>query len=278
MNRSVREKIKKSKTCIALYERVNYFQKYCEVTGLSVLYSLRVLFRKFGFSGYTNMKKYCGIHEGETCVIVGTGPSLKIDDLNRISKYISFSCNGIIDIFSQTRWRPTYYAIQDPKAYLAYRERIHSDDFSQIFISDWIKNNNICIHDDVEVFPLDFYYNMWSGYYGKSTTKARVSDDLSIVCYDGFTIVYSLIQLAMYMGFSKIFLYGCDCMYVKGSTSNYFDGSKFVYNYNKDYGIEMLASYESMSEYLKCHDNIQVINVTRGGALECFPRFPIDKI
>lgn len=43
--------------------------------------------------------------------------------------------------------------------------------------------------------------------------RIKYSDDMSVCAYDGFTVTNMAIQLAIYMGFSKIYIIGADCDY-----------------------------------------------------------------
>ncbi|MBO7254734.1 MAG: hypothetical protein J6V36_05480, partial [Clostridia bacterium] len=54
-------------------------------------------------------------HKGERCFIIGNGPSLSVNDLNKIyEKNIpTFSTNRIFKLFEKTDWRPTYYVSED---------------------------------------------------------------------------------------------------------------------------------------------------------------------
>ena len=57
------------------------------------------------------LKQFKNTHKGETCFIIGNGPSLKVGDLTRIHELgiPSFAFNRIFCIFDETPWRPTYY-------------------------------------------------------------------------------------------------------------------------------------------------------------------------
>ena len=59
------------------------------------------------------LKKYKNIHKGQRCFIIGTGPSLSVEDLEKLKGEITFGSNRIFEIYSQTDWRPTYYMNQD---------------------------------------------------------------------------------------------------------------------------------------------------------------------
>ena len=67
--------------------------------------------------GYRRIRKFKNIHSGERCFIIGNGPSLNADDLDKLAEqgYVTFAFNRIYHIFDQTDWRPTYYMSQDEK-------------------------------------------------------------------------------------------------------------------------------------------------------------------
>ena len=70
------------------------------------------------------IKSYKNIHKGQRCFIIGTGPSLTADDLNKLKNEVTFGSNRIFEIFSQTDWRPTYYMNQDYKLICKYVDEI----------------------------------------------------------------------------------------------------------------------------------------------------------
>ena len=74
--------------------------------------------RNFSKSKYAKkLKLFHNIYRGETCFIIGNGPSLKAEDLEMIyQKGIpTFAFNRIYLMFDKTQWRPTYYISQDEK-------------------------------------------------------------------------------------------------------------------------------------------------------------------
>ena len=59
--------------------------------------------------------KFKDIHKGKRCFIVATGPSLRVQDLDKLHENgeICISMNRIFNIFDKTQWRPDYYMIGD---------------------------------------------------------------------------------------------------------------------------------------------------------------------
>ena len=45
------------------------------------------------------LKSYKNIHKGERCFIIGTGPSLKTEDLDKLKDEFTFSSHRIFEIF-----------------------------------------------------------------------------------------------------------------------------------------------------------------------------------
>ena len=61
------------------------------------------------------MKKIHNSHLGESCFVIGNGPSLTAEDLTTLHEkgIDTFAVNRIFKIFPQTEWRPTYYVSTD---------------------------------------------------------------------------------------------------------------------------------------------------------------------
>src|SRR5512140_2527548 len=57
------------------------------------------------------MKRYQNRHEGQTCLIIGNGPSLANTPLDLLRHYPSFGTNRI---FLLKGFNPTYYVTVDP--------------------------------------------------------------------------------------------------------------------------------------------------------------------
>ena len=71
------------------------------------------------------LRKFKDIHKGESCFIIGNGPSLKIEDLDAIQKLgvPSFAFNRIFCVFDETKWRPTYYISQDENVTFGMKDK-----------------------------------------------------------------------------------------------------------------------------------------------------------
>ena len=216
------------------------------------------------------LEKYRGLHANKRCFIVGTGPSLKIEDLNTLyyNNEICFSMNNIFRAFNDTKWQPNYYVVTDYD-FIGDGEKLVNISESVKFISDccqlfWEKN-----HDD-SVVKFHTQYEWFQN------RKPKFSNDFARKSYLGGTVVFACLQLAVYMGCSEIYLLGVDCNYLKGSSENYFYRQDV--EDNLDHRVDhMIVAYLSAKDYADSH-GIKIMNATRGGKLEVFERVDFDML
>lgn len=217
---------------------------------------------------FLELKKYKNKHFNNRCFIVCTGPSLTLDDVNMLKNEYTFGVNSVIKLFNQTDWRPTYYFVEDPEVYVKLEKEIKKWDIKRRFTSDLLISE-LNISFPFITYPLDLlnHANL------KKSHKLMFSNDAYSIVYHGDTVTFSVLQIAVYMGFKEIYLIGCDCNY---SGNSY----HFV-----DYGLpverspegDMIAAYKVAKEYAENHD-IKIYNATRGGKLEVFERVDFDSL
>lgn len=219
---------------------------------------------------FPKLERFHNIHKGERCFIVATGPSLKIKDLDLLheKQEICISMNKIYKGYGQTPWRPDYYIAIDYET--IYGDSISVFERSKVaqFIGDigWHFDG-----DNQDTLYKWHEYHSWDG-----ENLPMFSDDFARGLYWGMTITYHALQLAVYMGFSEIYLVGVDCCrYEK------IEEQHFVKDYNSMFSNirvnESIMSYTAANEYAKQH-GIKIYNATRGGQLEVFERVDFDSL
>lgn len=252
-------------------ENVSYFimqKEYAElIPGDKKIYN----FYDFTYTIETyynaEIAKYKNAYIGKRCFIVATGPSLKIEDLDKLylNKEYCFSMNKIFLSFDKTCWRPDFYVADDALVIEQNAEVIDQLNVKNMFISDAYKgkfNKNI------------LRYHL---YMKKNNEEVYFSEDLSHVCVCGCTVTYSILQFAIYMGFKEIYLLGVDFNYFgRGTVGNHF----YKEEDKKNSWIcldDNLKAYMCAKEYAEKH-NIKIYNATRGGKLEVFERVNFDEV
>lgn len=222
---------------------------------------------------FSRLKEFENKYNGKRCFIIATGPSLTIDDLESLKNEYTFGMNSIIKLFDKTSFRPTFYGIQDKNVYGAMEEEIKKAPIKTAFCSDELLQH-YNIPSSFITFPYDGNYHLFNGKLGEY--NAKFSDNAYNIVYDGYSITYSLIEIAVYMGFKEIYLLGCDCSYPKGSKSHIVE-SGFVDKNAMSNPIRMRVGYKCAKEYADSH-NIKIYNATRGGELETFERVNLDEV
>ena len=247
-------------------------------TFISIWNELTGWLRKYGFGGstYKSLKKYKNIHNGKRCFIIATGPSLTISDLQLLKKEYTFGMNSIVKNYDETDFRPTYYGIQDHIVYKAIEEDILKwySNSENVFIADRIKWH-FKIGKKWNIFPLNMSYHAYKRWF-KNEYFVKFSDDIFRRVYSGFSITYSLIEIAIYMGFKEIYLIGADCNFNVNRQLHFVECG--VVDLSIDTARERnIAGYIVAKKYAE-KNKVKIFNATRGGALEVFERVDLSDL
>lgn len=254
------------------------YLKYVHYIFLVYICNLSKCFRINGINiyyPYNRLKAVKNIHEGKRCFIVGTGPSLDVKQLDLLKNEYTFSMNSIVLSFKDTEWRPTYYVIQDGRAYRTLKEKIDYYNMENVFIGISNRFRSIFINKISNKNFNRYYYFPVYPFPEKDIKELKFSSNCYEQVYDGATITYSIMQLAVYMGFKEIYLLGIDCDYTSKGKKNIVE---YVKNNN---GIEtenkMLSAYVCAKKYADKH-NIKIYNASEKGKLNIFEKKQLCKI
>ena len=222
---------------------------------------------------YTWIKDIKDKYEGKRCFVVGAGPSLTMEDLDAIKDEYSFGLNALILSLDKTLWRPTFYGICDKYAYEIFHHQVEAHPELNVFVSDEV-NNLFALPEWIKVFPTNkFDYNICRT--KSKLSKIAFSDDLYAAVYSAYSIVFALMQFAVYMGFKEIYLLGCDCNYDQEKTHFIEFGHKIAVKL--DDGIKFIHVHGEFKKFADSH-GVKVINCTRGGMLEVYPRMQLEDV
>ncbi len=264
------------KNCIDWY--YNYWLRsfFYWVTYKNLVFWIGYIIRKFRIGGkkYNKIEKLKNSEHGR-CFIVATGPSLTIEDLNKLKNEKTFGLNSLCKAFSKTGWETTYYVMQDAGVFynllpeikqFRTTKFIHSDQKFKKYALEELK----C---DKYVFPRYYGNHLWN----RKKLKTGFSKDARLIIHEGYTVAYVALQMAVYMGFNEIYLIGTDCNYSKDENKQHFMKSGYYATNYATIGNEMLFAYSVAKKELD-KLGVKVYNATRGGMLEEFPRVDLDEI
>ena len=236
-----------------------------------------------------DMQPYKGTCSGR-CFVVGSGPSLTVDDLELIRDEVSFSSNRIYGIFPKTSWRPTYYACQDDGVILELNDKFF--DISNQVGTMFLSGNQMRKYEN----RLKKKNNVKFMYINNTEAGAKQFDiDVTDGIHNAINVSYTLVELAIYMGFTEIYLIGIDHNYKTiekdgakvldgNSGDNYFQGvaplkleSKISTFYDASWEDARTQCFINAKKYADAN-GIKIVNSTRGGKLEVFPREALETV
>lgn len=231
------------------------------------------------YSRIQENKKFKDIAKNKRCFIVGNGPSLLIEDLNTLQNNheITFGSNKIYELFEDTLWRPSYFAVCDTTVYKNNKDAI-----------DKLKLEKFLPLDIAEKNEHQKYLHLFSRVPIQIIRKRpRFSPDLTKHLSEGGTVTFFLMQIAVYMGFKELYLIGCDFNFSYGIdiNGNFFEDPS-VKDHFREYGDRQYTmpnlqynywAYQAAQRYAKKH-GIKIFNATRGGKLEVYERVNFDSL
>lgn len=243
--------------------------------------------KHFGKTRYgKRIAQYKNKYVGQRCFIVANGPTLCPEDLDLLHERgeITFGMNRIYKLFDQTSWQPTFYVCEDELIAQSQQAEINAISAAEKFIPielKWWHDVNI---DGACYFHLNYSQELQYSY-AFSTDIAHQLD-----CRG--TVTFSCMQIAAYMGFSKIYLLGVDHNYrvtidINGNTvTDPTQKDYFCEGYDadiKDVVVHDMGNntraYMDAKKYCdSTNGQVTIYNATRGGRLEVFQRVDFDSL
>lgn len=221
------------------------------------------------------------VHKGERAFIIGNGPSITFEDLETLHKFNEkcIALNKIHKIFDSTLWRPNYICMSDARVISACESEMDLiTKNSIVFMADRFCYSDVGRLNNVQ------YVHLKSEYFLPNLPGFSV--DITKGTNWGGSVTYDLaLQIAVYMGFSEIYLLGIDHNNV-GEVTN--EKNHFIPNYftkeEEEIYKGVVANFESMNlaykkaELFSRTHGFRIYNATRGGKLETFERVNFDSL
>jgi len=207
---------------------------------------------------------YRDIHEGETCLIIGNGPSLRDVPLGFLKKYPSFGTNRI---YLMDGFTPTYYCSVNPLVISQFAEDIAKINAPKFLPASY------CFDDTC--LPLN------------SSGVVVFSQDASQWIYEGHTVTFVCMQIAYYMGFKNVLLVGVDHsfqyhgapnqeMVLDGNDPNHFHPDYFKgKHWNNPDLVRSEHAYKLARAMYEVHGR-RIINLTPGTKEQVFEKGNIN--
>lgn len=223
--------------------------------------------------------------EKKRCFILATGPSLTISDLEALDGEFTISVNSIVRCFSKTDWRPDCYVAMDPTEYdtdiKEYGLQRLAEECGYLVFA--VKTGML---SKAEKIKNAYFFHSLDEPYEK---LPKFSGDLTQVVYESSTVIYSALQIAMYMGFREIYMVGADLGFsqvrnIHGKVELR-NKEEATADFLKETAVNtpiyeedrIIRGYLAAREYAERH-GIILKNATRGGYLEVLERVSLDEL
>lgn len=203
------------------------FNKKVNAPDLMLAYSSYRYLRHVGFTNITMraqdwseqiepfpmLEDYVDRHKGERCFVVGNGPSLNEIDMTKLKSEITFGSNRVFLGYKKWGFNFTYWGMEDRLQVEGYHDEYEIGvpaETPKFVPFDYVTFSKM---PNTTYMPL---------LYGNGRTfpgglRFPAFSNRPDCLFHGFTITFSLIQLAALMGFSEIYLIGTDHNYGLGA-------------------------------------------------------------
>lgn len=230
-----------------------------------------------------------GVHRGKRCFVLGTGPSLARQNLQRLRGEHVYTVNSFVDHANTLGVDPTGHVLMDPFYFEENTTGIET-----------LRRVGAMPAGTLRIFPLH-YKRIVDRYVDDPTYVLFAGDfagnsnaDLSRALPSLYSVTNLALLAALYAGFSKIYLLGCEMDMLSRvesvqplliRESHYYnddvamaDFTRLGFDYTR-YAHAVLRMFDGFRFAAKaCGPDQAIYNATLGGVLDVFPRVSLDDV
>lgn len=223
--------------------------------------------------------------------VIGNGPSLAHTNLDLLEKEVTFGCNRVLPLYERTSMRLTHYVRSEgmelfnfPDPTIWAPDVLHhlKDPNCTTWLNTYFRINLEKINEGRNWAEAKPGKVNWIGACTHYLTHYDKDDcpvlwHLPNLCSYGSSVTVA-IQIAVTLGYSPIYLVGCDLGYVDGKPNHY------TPEYEKGYEAMLRpARYANLDTLMghiiaKRSSKVPIFNATIGGALEVYDRVEYESL
>ena len=225
------------------------------------------------------LEQYRGRHRGARCFLIANGPSLGSMDLRALADEYTISMNRAYLLYEQWRFVPTYYVCANELVLEQF-----ANDIAHLGMPRFVNHNRRTYFDDARGNSL-MYLRLRLG------LADSFSSDVTHAISSGGTVTFVALQLAYFMGFTKVILIGLDHNFVEKGIPNATEirqSAKDESHCHPDYfpkgtKWQLPDLYRSELAYALAReaferDHREIIDATVGGKCEVFPKVQFSSL
>jgi len=245
-------------------------------TGARALQSFSYHQHAFSQSFRQNRKRLKSIenrHRGETCIIMGNGPSLAATDFTRIEAIATFGLNRGYLLWNARGFKPTYFACVNELVIEQFADEIAGEPMEKFL--PWQARPQFEGATNTTFFP-----EVWQPRFTKGAHRGL---------WTGGTVTFIAMQLAYEMGFQRVILIGVDHNFRDKGPANaqVVAQTDDLNHFAPDYfgkgtrwnlpDLELSErAYTLAREAFRARGG-EIIDATTGGKLTIFPRMSLEQ-
>ncbi len=216
------------------------------------------------------IRRFRGLHQDDVIFCLGTGPSLNQEMLQLLDDQIVICTNSAFKVLDRCMPKKAYWFVQDANRLRELQgvdRKVFAASFRSIHFLPAFETGMIS-KTDLFVKPTFAFRPTRRGILLPTIVDrgCQFSDDLSRnICLAGSSVIFSAIQLAAYMGASKIVLLGVDMHYTADAATSHFDGSDAGgrHHWVGPYETDLRPAFVEYNRLLHAR-GIDFINCTQG--------------
>ena len=260
---------------------------------------------KYGLFGNHQLKqkvkdnrKLKNAYKGKRCFIFGNGPSLKNVDFSLFEEEYVFTVNTLYKKEDFLKLKSNFHVWADKVFFnddvsadtanginhllLNYGTQVFFPSYTMDFVKQYDLTDKVSIYNPVCHFNEKY--------------KGKISLDRCVMNYS--SVVFQCIQIAVYMGFSEIYLLGCDCTGIQSVISERLEKTNNAYCYTVDETSKKIIDYtmnkrdmqsyfqgwanifkqyKYINQYAKNH-GVKLFNLTNPTILDSIERMNLDDV
>lgn len=224
---------------------------------------------------FRRVASFANCHEERVGVLIGNGPSVRLDDLENLRGCVTFVCNRFYLAYSSTSFRPSYLVSSDPQMIRDFGEEMVAKAEAPVWFIDGER---------------PAFAGNWLHIRLREARGVRLRRNvMSRVFPSGATLI-SALQIGYFMGIRRFALYGVDHSFAFQSIDRTSDdprtaigdGNHFIPGYRS--GRSWCPPRSALIEkgFKECAKQLEaqggfLVNATRGGMLDVLPRVQFDE-
>lgn len=244
----------------------------------------KVLFSALSYAGkfkylvdYQNAQHYLrknnelkNVHKDETCYIVGNGPSVAKMDLSCLSSKLVITVNKSLSSPVYDILKPKYHMVCDRIVLSKISDDIKKELSQNRYETKFILHRSV-------YKTIGESKNVYYVYANQLPIGTNIKFDLTKNCDAFMNVLPFAIMNAIYMGFKKIVLLGCDFSFFASRKDQHFYNIGVTLNREESLYQDLVGSsiaimqFESLYGYCQKND-IKLINCTPNSLLDVIPQ------